>query len=413
MLLASCILGCILLLLFEFQMFKDLKTPSFMYVLVWLIVYLSLIPYDDDFILQNSLLPSFFLASLFFTLGFYLICFKIPYISKEFGGYNLEWNSLGKKIIFFTTYILSIIIFIYFFRVVSISHFSVWQAVKHGIAEENIFPAWIMVAITPIRIILFVSYAVFLYTPNKKNKIALLISIPPVLLTCFFTSRGDWFMIIITLVYLSFYIRQSSNKTIAFTGLFFASLIVIIFIISSFDKYSNVYINGTRVEMNYFEKLEWIFSGYFIGPISNFFEWFRDNPEYAYGKYTFRFITALLASLFPDIDVVKTVLEYKSANGVLSNVYTSLNWLARDFGICWAFTVQFFLGVFYGKLYKYYTIKNAPCLITLIMLCMLMMPIVNQFFDDKIFSVMSIWLQSFFTLYIVIKTSVIIRKRPL
>lgn len=92
-------------------------------------------------------------------------------------------------------------------------------------------------------------------------------------------------------------------------------------------------------------------------------------------------------------------------------MYTSLNWCARDFGIWWALIVQFFLGVFYGKLYKRMLTNDSFHLITLITLCMLMYPIVNQFFDDKFFSIVSILLQRFVFLFVLVKTCVVVRKR--
>lgn len=412
MLLFTCVLGCCLLILFEFHFFKDFKTPTFMYGFIWLIVYLFLLLQNYDFIQYNPLLLSFLGAFFFFFCGFYLVCNRIPYSAQFFPiQFDLEWNPSTKKIIFLIEYILSIIVFTYCRSVISISQFSAWQAVRHGMSEEGLFPTWIGIMFQPVRIIFFVSYALFLYTPNKGNRIALLMSVPPIILTSLFTSRGDWFLIIITLVYISFFIKRSSNKAIALFGLFSFLGILLIFIISSFDKFTNVYINGAQVDMNEIEKIKWIFSGYFVGPIFNFFDWFRNAPDYACGLYTFRLVCALLAPLFPDIEVVKTVLEFRTVNGISSNVYTSLNWLARDFGIWWALIVQFFLGIFYGTLYKRCISRESPHIIAIITLSMFMMPIVNQFFDDKIFSVLSIWLQRIIALYIIVKTSVLVKRK--
>ena len=410
MLLYICIFGCLLLLAFDFYYFKDLKTPTFMYGVVWLVIYLSLLPQQLDYIQNNPLLPSFFISFVLFFCGFYIICSKPSYLPTLSNSFDLEWNPITKKIVFIVEYILSIIIFISCYSVVSISQFSAWRAVRQGMSEADFFPAWTGLALTPVRIISFVSYALYLYTPNKENKNAFFISLPPVLLTALFTTRGDWLMIIITLAYIFLYVKKVPNKKIFSIGLISFIGFVLIFIYSSFDKYQY---RLTNMHMDEIELLKGVFSSYFVNPILNFFDWFENNPEYAGGKYTFRFIVAIAASLFPDIEVVSAVLEFRCINGTYSNVYTSLNWLARDFGIWWALIVQFFLGLIFGYLYNRYMKKDEPHLITLIMLSMLMMPIANQFFDDKIFSIASIWLQRLLFCCVLVKTCVIVRKRPI
>lgn len=400
-----CIAGIILVLLIEFLIYRDLRTPVFVYGVVWLLVYFSLFLQNDDYIFNNPLLPSFLLATILFAIGFRLLNFHRN-LNFNYCSYIIAWNPLFKKFIFIAVYIFALVAFIKCYSVISISDFSAWQAVRQGMAEDELFPAWIGIIFNFVRIVFFISFAIYLCTPTIKNRFDLLLSFPPVLLTCLFSPRGDWFFIILTLLYMLFYIRNISNKKIVVIGLVSFVVFILIFIYSSLDKYKYVY-----TDMTEFEKIKMLFSSYFINPVINFFYWFAESPEYADGKYTFRFIMALKSAFVGDAEVVPTVLPFRSANGVMSNVYTSLNWCARDFGLWWALLIQFFLGLFYGELYKRFMKNDSFHLVTLMVLCLLIDPIVNQFFDDKFFSIVSLWLQRFLFAIVLVKMSVLVERK--
>ena len=400
-----CIAGVSFLLLLEFLIYRNLKTPVFLYGIVWLLVYLSLFVKKDDFILNNSLLPSFLIATLLFSVGFRLVNFYRDEPFNHFD-YNVSWNPVFKKFIFFAVYVFSFVAFVKCYSVISISEFSAWQAVRQGMSEDELFPAWIGIVFNFVRMIFFISFAIYLCTPTVKNRFEFLLILPPVLLTCLFSARGDWFMIILTLLYLMFFIRSFSNKKILTIGIVSFVLFVLIFIFSSLDKFKYAY-----AEMTELEKLEMLFSSYFINPVINFFYWFAESPEYADGKYTFRFFWAIKSALFGNADVVPTVLPFRTYNGVQSNVYTSLNWCARDFGIWWALAVQFFWGLFYGLLYRRFMKNDTFHLATIVILCLLVDPIVNQFFDDKFFSIMSHWVQRVIFVLVLVKTCVLIERK--
>ena len=94
-----CIAGISFLLLCEFLVYRNLKTPIFVYGIVWLLVYLSLFLQQDDFIFSNPRLPSFFGATLLFIIGFRLVNF---YGDESFcrERYDVAWNPMLEKIIF-------------------------------------------------------------------------------------------------------------------------------------------------------------------------------------------------------------------------------------------------------------------------------------------------------------------------
>ena len=402
-----CIVGIVFLLLCEFLVYRNLKTPVFIYGLVWLLVYFLLFLQQDEFIFSNSRLPSFLLATLLFFIGFRLVNFYgVESFCRE--KYDVAWNPMLEKIIFSGVYIFSLVAFVKCYSVISISEFSAWQAVRQGMSEDELFPAWIGIVFNFVRMVFFISFAIYMCSPTKKNKFECLLALPPVFLTCLFSARGDWLMIILTLLYLMFFVRNVSNKKIVVIGIVAIVVFAVIFVFSSLDKFKYSYTDMTELE-----KIEMLFNSYFLHPVLNFFYWFDENPELADGKYTFRFLIAVKSALFGGGEVVPTVLPFRTINGVQSNVYTSLNWCARDFGLWWALLVQFFLGVFYGGLYKRFMKNDTFHLATIIILCLLIDPIVNQFFDDKFFSLVSHWLQRIIFVFVVVKLGVIIKSKEM
>ena len=57
--------------------------------------------------------------------------------------------------------------------------------------------------------------------------------------------------------------------------------------------------------------------------------------------------------------------------------------------------------------------KDTFHLATVVVLCLLIHPIVNQFFDDKLFSIMSHWVQRIFFIFIVVKYGIVIKNKDL
>lgn len=116
---------------------------------------------------------------------------------------------------------------------------------------------------------------------------------------------------------------------------------------------------------------------------------------------------ALLHSIFPKIEVVNTTHPFANYAGVRSNVYTALHWYSIDFGFIGACIIEFILGLIYGKLYKKVQINLRQSMMTLVQLSMLMFPLINQFFDDKMLSVFSMWVQRIFWIQLIVKSPVI------
>ena len=101
----------------------------------------------------------------------------------------------------------------------------------------------------------------------------------------------------------------------------------------------------------------------------------------------------MLSALGFDVEVVPTVQEFVTINGTTTNVFTSLYWYTIDFGVIAAIAIEFGLGVLYGFLYKRVRIKQTPPLYSIAIYSLMVYPIVNQFFDDVLFSRLSSWIQ--------------------
>lgn len=141
------------------------------------------------------------------------------------------------------------------------------------------------------------------------------------------------------------------------------------------------------------EKLHTFFTSYFTGPPLAFVSWLESSPEPAGGKYIFRFFFAMLNALGFNAEVIPTVQEFVMVQGVATNVFTSLYWYTIDFGTLFSCVVEFGLGILYGFFYKRAMNRKKPSLCDILIFSILIYPIVNQFFDDVLFSRLSIWIQ--------------------
>lgn len=392
---ACCLFCTIVLLSLEFYINRDLSSPSFLMGTIWTLAYILLLclaPNSFDY--NNLYFASFAVcyATFFFGMNFFqgrkkdsLVCVSDLY----------QWNPALKYFVFIIEYIFAIIVFTKSMQLMATSSLSAWRTLHGAMGEEDVFSTgYFGVMLNAVPVIFFISLALYLINPCFSTRKDLLISFPPVVLTMLFTSRGNWFFFVITVIYIVIYLKKISNKKMAVLGTLSFVFIIGLWIVSSLDKFELAY--GYMSES---EKIEYLFGSYFINPMLNFVQWF-DNGIYSGGSHTFRFFCAVLNSLGFHFDVVPTVQPFLYINGTLSNVYTAINWYAQDFGIFWAFVVFFLLGCVYGKLYR--TVKN-PMIVDLkavIILSMLMMPIANQFFDEKIFSIFSIWMQRFICVFL-------------
>ena len=138
---------------------------------------------------------------------------------------------------------------------------------------------------------------------------------------------------------------------------------------------------------------------YFSSSTVAFVEYMKSPKDYLYGANTFRFFIAILKSIGFNVNVPELIQEEIQFYGDKTNVYTVLHYYVRDFGIIYAFFIQFVLGIFYGVLYKKAILKGTFSPFYIAVLSIFFFPLINQFFDDKYFSILSSWLQMIFWIW--------------
>lgn len=395
--------GVILILCYV--LLRDFLNPAFILGIVWFAVYIMLIFTQPETLTHSPIYGIFMGAFFSFLIGFILSKPKKT-IYRTCIHYLIEWNNVSKNLILGTTYIFSIIWLITALGYLGSGN-SIWTSFRTGLTDNNILSSTISVIMQDMILVLgLVALGIYLCNPIKKNRNAFLFSLFPLSLVLLLSPRGTWFMMIIAAVLMIIIIRRPSNKTILISGIFGVGIIFAIFIISSYDKFSNAWTYWSAEE-----KMDYFISAYFLSPPINFINWLTSGYELEGGKYLFRFFCAVLNTIGFDLEVVATVQDFVQFNNYSSNVYTALHWYAIDFGWPFIFVVELFLGFFYGKIYRRVRNEKCPTLFAIILFSMLIFPVVNQFFDEKIFSILSNWIQRMLWLLLFTKTNIFIREK--
>lgn len=389
-------LGILFLLFLDFQVVRKLSSPLCLAGGIWMMQYITLfmsLPFsffnDTRVIVFFFCFACFFVGFKFFTANVSDECFC------ERQGY--VWNPGGRVALLVSMYAFSVIIVIKCWKILFTSTSSIWMMMNRYADEENLFSGGLEnFFLNAIPIVFLVCFAMFLYNPIRENRINLYFMAIPLLVALVFSPRGGWFFLMISMAYIYVFIKNVSNKRILFSSLILLCLVFVIWGYSSLDKFSLSY-----AYMNDFEKIQYLFSGYFVNPALNLFYLFDSLNDFGNGTYTFRFFCAILAKFFPEIEVVDTISPFLYINGSWSNVYTAVGWLYRDFGLFWVYMVFVVLGLFYGYLYK--RMLQTKTIFFVVFSAIMMMPIAYFFFDDVLFSRLSIWLQRL--IFIVFLTS--------
>ena len=390
----------ILLLIIIYKLTGDYANPAFISGFIWTGIYIILLNLGE-FLSDELRYSSFFFAFLSFTIGFFLPM-KVIDTSQinevQPIKINAFWEPNWERLLILIEYIVSVIYVVLCYGNLRSYGRSVWQTFLHTMSESAVLGSWWSSAFRDaITMIFIVAVAFCLLNPSRHNKRVLLASVPPLIIIFLFGNRGLWFMVFTAMAFTYVYIRRPSGKRIAVIGILGVVAFLIIFLISSFDKFSKAWIYE-----NNSEKITRYIRTYFASPPVAFLTWLDSGYPMQNGKYTFRFICALLHVLFPNIEVVNVVQPFVNVVGYPSNVYTALHWYSLDFGLWWAFIVEFVLGMVYGLLYKKVRMNEYPSIFAIIMLSLLIYPIVGQFFDEMFLTNFSSWLQRMIVIFAVL-----------
>lgn len=131
---------------------------------------------------------------------------------------------------------------------------------------------------------------------------------------------------------------------------------------------------------------------YGAGPLAAFQNFFdAGSPDYLYGGNTFRFLLAVWDALTGSQLAPLLVQPYTYIGSHLNvNVYTFFQYYMMDFGWVYALAAECLAGWLHGVLYKQMC-QGRP--LGSYFFCLMMYPLLMQFFQDQYFSLFSTWLQ--------------------
>lgn len=402
-----CLIGCLFFVWASWSVLKDMTSPPFILSAIWSVIYGVLILRWNYIEFESIYYCSFLIGLCCFCLGFFLLVdhsgrkgdFVKPKIEYKFR-YRLWFTNILVILVFVTIFIVMQKI-----RVLFVDHYVVnpWQTISQGKINGDFTLGTLLLYAKNLIIAFFaVSAAVFFQNPIRENRRLFFLLLCFALLFAFVaTNRGGFFLIILSTFFLYlFYNNFDAKKTRRiFFGLTLALLSI--FVLSTFWKF--VYEDQSDSTSFLLKMFRIYFS---LSPIA-FVEWIQIDHELLMGDHTFRFFFAILQDFGFDVEVLDVKQEFVQILDDETNVYTVLHYYAADFGIIYAFVMQFVFGLIYGKLYKNSFLVYKPNLFSRVMLALLFFPLINQFFDDKYLSITSTWLQLFFWVWFISKTCII------
>lgn len=342
----------------------------------------------------------YIIATIFFSIGFYLTA-NGSILSQNNVQYHIYLEDSLFKIFLGVSYIFAIIEIIQMFPYVLGAKGNIWHLIRKGYEGNALLDNGNLY----IFMLVIVSAAVYMIDESIKNRKRLFLVTPCIIPFLLSTNRGTWFMFIITLLFLVIYIRRESYWEIVKIGGIAIGGIMLLILVSSVWKYKDYF-------DSYCDIFRMVSQSYFGSQFVAFRQRMRDihsdHTALMMGQNTFRFIIAVGNKLGLSKEPVATVQEFVYIYGYPTNVYTGLSYYASDFGMWWAYFIEFLLGILYGYLFKKNMQKQTENIFALIAGAILMYPLINQFFDDKYFSVFSQWLQLFLYLWLFTRKKILI-----
>lgn len=404
------IVGCITVCFLIWKKLKDIVAPPLIISLIWAVMYTALLLRGAVIDQNNINYLSFFIGLCFFVIGFFSVL-------KDRSNRNDDLEE-KKSVLNCDTFliklalIIEIIIFLSFAfqvrRYISAHYvYNFWKTLisgkTTGTYNEGLVASYARNAVISFAIVCSI---VYFSNPNKRNRNYFFITF---VIALFFTvtagNRGIILMLILAVFFSNLLIKRYSIKKSLVIMSFLTVIAFAVFISFAFLKY--VYDDQSNVLAFILKQLR----VYFTTSMVAFTDWMDLHYEPLYGKNTFRFLYAVLNRIGYDVDVAVNRQNYVLVYGDRTNVYTVLHYYAADFGLGYAFVIQFLLGIMYGLLYKKVVLRKSSNVFCIGLLSLMYFPLINQFFDDKYFSIMSTWLQLSFWLWLFTRKSFLIKQK--
>lgn len=403
------ILSCLLILALVHIALKDVLAPPFVLSIVWLFAYFMLLIFKSGSIpLKSIYYLSFVVSLIFFSFGFFAI---IRNNSKQKNNFTSPRISEFRfKLPYIQIFLLTFIILtiIYFFKVFtyvqSENEYNFWHTLTVGLKDGSFhLPTIMEYSTSPVIALNIICTIVFFSNPSIRNKRYFYIS---TILAGFYAvtsgNRGTVFLWLIALTISFLIVRNYDNIKLIKVLSKLSVIILVIFIISNFAKY----VYSDQSDAIEFSKT--LINHYFSSSTIAFVEWMKTNNDYFYGANTFRFFLAVFDSIGFNTDVPNLIQQEIEIYGDKTNIYTILQYYAKDFGLFYAFFIQLIIGMGYGVLYSRAVLTKKIRPFSVAILSMLYFPLVNQFFDDKYFSLLSTWIQMLFWIWVFTRKKILI-----
>lgn len=208
-----------------------------------------------------------------------------------------------------------------------------------------------------------------------------------------YSARAVWFILLIPSVGILLYFLSRNKFNIIKTVILLLVVFMLFFIVNS--------LRGQRIGITDLRL-------YLCSGMISFSEWLKNINDRTYGTYIFRVPLKILNKIGlynGRIDWIEQASLDIDIDWWLGNVYSFYHGYARDFGIYFAFFIQFVCGIIHGVLYTMFRKKDNAFWTCLFFVSLY--PLILQFFADFYISHISLWLQITLYLLIVCKTNIL------
>lgn len=338
------------------------------------------------------------IAAALFAIGFYSQLQRVPLRNKKLT-MEIEFSKQIYPVLLGAAYLIIVLQLIVLMPIILQSSGNIWHNVRRNYEGNMLFNFFNLFVV----ILFFISFFIWNISPSTINKKRLFMVAPTIFPYVVSMHRGVWFMILITMLFIWLFVKCPNSISTLRIGS--VALVVIggLICVSSLWKFGD-YFTSTK------ELASTIARTYFSSQFVAFREKMQSSPQLLYGQNTFRFFIAVAHSLGNKLEPIDIVQPFTYVYGYATNVFTGLSYYASDFGMWWAYCIELLLGVVYGQLYKRAFSPKKINSFAIIFLAMLMYPLINQFFDDKYFSVFSEWLKECIFLWLLTRPQILVIK---
>lgn len=394
----------IIIELFAWNRYRDVKSPAFLHGILWIIALINLQTMHGRVNLRSEVLAIFIIGEVVFQVGFMIGL----HIKVKQRNYSVFANNSTMKWLIVVLVVLAIPVIYQYIGFIRSYGGSIYTAIRRAGVTLNL-PSLFDYYRKITQFLFFCFVIVYWKEPKEKRRslrgYVFALFIIAMLATISVPTRNSVLFFMLPLVMIWFCTHQTSNKRIAVILLFSSIAFVAIFYIISTGKYWYLYAaqGASRSEI-IIQELQ----TYLSGGIAAFSETWKIHSFTRLGGNTFRFFVAIGDAIFGSRNAVPLVNEFTTiGSSITTNVYTFYDFYTRDFGIVYSILAQFLFAIIHGVSYNKMKKGN---LMSIYLFGMLSYPLIMQFFQDQYISLLSTWIQILLVGFVVFGTRLFFRK---